>query len=529
MTRAPATFEPAIPDALAEAVEAEVERAVAEDVAQRIWAKDPALWGGTADTPELANRLGWLTAADTMSEQVDDLEAFAHELREEGLTDAVVLGMGGSSLAPEVFARSFESTCLNLHVLDSTDADAIAAVKGRTNPETTVYVVSTKSGGTIETRSLADHFWAARPDGRHFVAITDPGSSLEDLARERGFRRTFLADPDIGGRYSALSPFGLVPAALMGAPLGALLDGAALAEEACRAAGPASNGGLWVGAALGALAKAGRDKLTFVVTGEIASFGLWVEQLVAESTGKHGRGILPIADEPLGDAGDYGDDRVFVHLRADGDDSLTELADAGHPVLTVPVQGATDLGRIFFLAEFATAVAGWSLGLNPFDQPNVQEAKDNTSKALDEGADEPYADPAEALRALLEGAAPPDYVAIMAYAPPSQAVDAAAADLRAALRDRAGVATTFGYGPRFLHSTGQYHKGGAPTGRFLQLVHDAGEDAEVPDKPFTFEQLKRAQAVGDFRTLRGHGLPAQRVRLGGDPAEAIRRLTEETR
>nr|MDQ4125494.1 hypothetical protein [Actinomycetota bacterium] len=219
-----AALDTAIPGELAEAVEAEVERAQAEDVAARVWSKDPTLWGGTADTPELADRLGWLTVADTMNEQVDDLEAFAHELKDEGFTDAVVLGMGGSSLAPEVFARSFRSTCLDLHVLDSTDADAIARVAGATDPESTLYIVSTKSGGTIETRSLADHFWSLKPDGRHFVAITDPGSSLEDLARERGFRRTFLADPDIGGRYSALSPFGLVPAALMGAPLQALLD-----------------------------------------------------------------------------------------------------------------------------------------------------------------------------------------------------------------------------------------------------------------------------------------------------------------
>jgi glucose-6-phosphate isomerase len=514
-----------LPGAVGPAVDAEVERARHEDVARRVWEKDPTLWGGTAETPELANRLGWLTVADTLAEQVDELEAFAHEAKEEGLTDAVVLGMGGSSLAPEVFARSFESTCLNLHVLDSTDADAIAAVEGATSPDTTLYIVSTKSGGTIETRSLADHFWERRPDGRHFVAVTDPGSSLEELAKERGFRRTFLADPDIGGRYSALSPFGLVPAALMGAPLQGLLDGAAVAEEACR--GTEDNNGLWLGAALGALAKEGRDKLTLVVTKSIASFGLWAEQLVAESTGKHGRGILPVADEPLGAAGEYGDDRVFVHLRGEGDDELSDLVAAGHPVFTVSVRGPEDLGRIFFFSEFATAVAGWSLGLNPFDQPNVQEAKDNTSKALDEGAEEPYAEPGDALRKLLDGADPPAYVAIMAYAPPSAEVDAAATELRAAIRARTKATTTFGYGPRFLHSTGQYHKGGTATGRFLQLVHDAQSDKPIPGKPFTFEQLKHAQAVGDARTLRDHGLPAERVRLDGDPAEAIRRLAGE--
>jgi glucose-6-phosphate isomerase len=514
-----------IPGALADAVSAEAERARAEDVVRRVWEKDPTLWGGDAGTPELADRLGWLDIAGRMAEQVDDLEAFAHELKDEGISDAVVLGMGGSSLAPEVFARSFEPTCLNLHVLDSTDADAIADVESRTSPDTTVYVVSTKSGGTIETRSLADHFWAQKPDGRHFVAITDPGSSLETLAQERGFRRTFLADPEIGGRYSALSPFGIVPAALMGAPLQALLDGAAVAEEAAR--GAEDSPALTLGVALGALAKEGRDKLTLVVTESIASFGLWAEQLVAESTGKHGRGILPVADEPLGAADEYGDDRVFVHLRGEGDDELDGLLAAGHPVFMVTVRGPEDLGRIFFAAEFATAVAGWSLALNPFDQPNVQEAKDNTSRALEEGAQEPYAEPREAIATLLEGAEPPAYVAIMAYAPPSAEVDAAAAELRTAIRARTKATTTFGYGPRFLHSTGQYHKGGTATGRFLQLVHDAGEDKPIPDKAFTFEQLKHAQAVGDARTLRAHGLPAERVRLDGDPAEAIRRLAGE--
>ncbi len=524
MTSLPTTFDVALPEELRAPVDAELERARAEDVAQRVWAKDPTLWGGDADTPELANRLGWLDAAGKVD--VDELEAYAHELTEDGFKDAVVLGMGGSSLAPEVFARSFEARCLNLHVLDSTDADAIAAVEARTSPDTTVYVVSTKSGGTIETRSLADHFWSAKPDGRHFVAITDPGSSLEELARERGFRRTFLADPDIGGRYSALSPFGLVPAALMGAPLQALIDGAAVAEEACAGDDPAGgNSGLWLGAALGALAKAGRDKLTFVVTGSIASFGLWAEQLVAESTGKHGRGILPVADEPLGAPEEYGDDRVFVHLRGEGDEPLR----THHPVVSLPVRGPEDLGRIFFFAEFATAVAGWSLELNPFDQPNVQEAKDNTSRALDERAEEPFAEPADALRTLLHGAAPPAYVAIMAYAPPSAELDAAAAELRAAIRVATKATTTFGYGPRFLHSTGQYHKGGAPTGRFLQLVSDAAQDAEIPDRPFTFEQLKRAQAVGDLRTLRSHDLPAERIQLKGHPAAAVRALAEELR
>ena len=525
MTGLSATFDVAIPAELEAAVAAELERARDEDVARRIWDKDPTLWGGAAETPELADRLGWLGVGTEMAEQVDDLEAFAHELKDEGFTDAVVLGMGGSSLAPLVFAQSFEATCLSLHVVDSTDAKAFADV-GSAPGAATVYVVSTKSGGTIETRSLAE-VAADHPEGSAFVAITDPGSSLEERARAEGYRRIFLGDPDIGGRYSALSPFGLVPAALMGAPLQALLDGAAIAEDVCRAVDPEGNSALWLGAALGALAKQGRDKLTFVVTESIGTLGLWLEQLVAESTGKHGRGILPVADEPLGAPDEYGDDRVFVQLRGDGDEALSELVDAGHPVITIAVSGPEDLGRIFFLAEFATAVAGWSLGLNPFDQPNVQEAKDNTNKALEEGADEPYADPATALRELLDGAAPPAYLAIMAYAAPSADIDAAAAELRAAIRRRTKATTTFGYGPRFLHSTGQFHKGGTPTGRFLQLVHDSDEDVPVGSRHFSLEDLKQAQAVGDFRTLREHGLPAQRVRLDGDPAAAIRALARE--
>ncbi|HEX8206888.1 MAG TPA: hypothetical protein VF587_12580 [Solirubrobacteraceae bacterium] len=523
-----ATFDVAIPAALEGAVEAELDRARSEDVAARVWAKDPTLWGGTAETPELADRLGWLTVARDMADQVDDLEAFAHELKEEGFTDAVVLGMGGSSLAPLVFAESFEATCLKLHVLDSTDHDAIAAIESAVSHETTVYVVSTKSGGTIETLSLADHFWAKSEEPRQFVAVTDPGSRLAERAEAQGWRRTFLADPDIGGRYSALSPFGVVPAALMGAPLQALLDGAAVAEEACRGADPrAGNSGLWLGAALGALAKAGRDKLTFFVDERIASFGLWIEQLVAESTGKQQSGMLPLADEPLGPVEEYGEDRVFVHLRGEGDAPLTELVDAGHPVLSVPVQGPEDLGRIFFFSEFATAVGGWSLALNPFDQPNVQGAKENTTKALESAEDEPSADPSQALHALVDGVAPPAYVGLLAYTAPSAELDAAFGELRAAIRRRTRCATSFGYGPRYLHSTGQYHKGGTPNGRFLVIVHDAAADAEVPGKPFSFERLKRAQASGDLHTLRAHGLAAETVRVQGDLVETVRALTRE--
>jgi hypothetical protein len=318
-----------------------------------------------------------------------------------------------------------------------------------------------------------------------------------------------------------------------------VLDTAQVAEQACaNYDSTQSNSGLWLGISLGAVALEGRDKLTFIVEEPIASFGLWAEQLVAESTGKEAKGILPVADEPVGEPDAYGQDRVFAHLKnGDGGDAelgakVDALAKAGHPTVTLTAHGPEDLGRIFFFSEFATAVAGWVLGINPFDQPNVQEAKDNTNSVLASYAKDgalPQLEDADdaALRALLEKAEPPHYVAIMGYVEPSDAFDAAIAELRATIRDRTRATTTFGYGPRFLHSTGQFHKGGPPTGIFLQLVHDGGEDAEIPGAGYGFETLKNAQATGDLQTLRAHDLPAERVRLEGDPAEAVRKLTAQ--
>jgi hypothetical protein len=353
------------------------------------------------------------------------------------------------------------------------------------------------------------------------VAVTDPGTSLAELGAEHGFRRVFENDPEIGGRYSALSYFGLVPAVLAGVDIGAVLRTAQAGMEACQR--PEGNPGLELGAALGELALRGRDKLTFVVDEPLGSFGLWVEQLIAESTGKQERGILPIADEPLVDPSAYGDDRVFVHI-AGGDDAraghVAALAGAGHPTFTLRTAGPEDLGRIFFVFEFATAVAGWALGINPFDQPNVQEAKDNTARALREGvAVEPGS-----LEDLTGGLAAPGYVAIMGYLPYEAATDAAILKLRGALLTKYGVATTFGYGPRFLHSTGQYHKGGPAQGRFLQLTHDSTEDEPVPGEDFGLRTLISAQADGDLATLRAHGLPAARVTL---PAGRIAAAIEE--
>jgi glucose-6-phosphate isomerase len=476
-------------------------RARDEDVLERIWRRDGTLWAPPG-TPELTDRLGWLDIADRMAERVADLEAFVEEVRADGLTDAVLLGMGGSSLAPEVFRRSFGARdgYLRLHVLDSTDPDQVQAVVDAVDLDRTLFIVSSKSGGTIETISQFKIFHARQPDGSRFVAVTDPGSGLEAIARENGFRRIFPGDPEIGGRYSALSYFGLVPAALIGADLASMLEGARSADR---------EAGLELGCALGELALAGRDKLTFVIDEPIASFGLWAEQLIAESTGKQGKGIVPVVDEPRVDPGAYGDDRVFAHIG--GEDSLGALRDAGHPVLSVPASRATDLGEQFFLWELATAVAGWVLEINPFDQPNVQEAKDNTQRVLS-------ADPAGApdldagdLDALLDGLAPPRYVAILGYLPYTSEVEAGVARLRERLVSERGVATTFGFGPRYLHSTGQLHKGGPPTGAFVEIVHEPSTDFEVPGEPFTLATLFRAQADGDLQTLRAHGLDAVRV------------------
>jgi len=534
VTGRPETIDADLPAEL-EAPVAERAKAAAEaDVARRIWRKDATLWASEG-TAEIANRLGWLTIADKMLEDASQLREFAEGCVAEGLTDVVLLGMGGSSLAPEVFRRSYRAvpTGLELHVLDSTEPLEITAVRDSIDVARTLFLVSTKSGGTIETRTLFEYFHGLQPDGRHFVAITDPGSSLLELADEHGFRRAFVNDPDIGGRYSALSYFGLVPAALAGVDIEAVLQASAVAEQNCADyADPEANSGLWLGLALGELARRGRDKLTFVVDAPIASFGVWVEQLIAESTGKEGRGILPVADEPLLGSEHYGHDRVFVHLRntdapsdAEREAKLASLAADGHPTLTLDIAGADDLGRLFFFAEFATAVVGWVLGINPFDQPNVQEAKDNTQRVLDEGTPSDLAE-GDVAR-LLDGLAPPNYVAIMGYLPYSDAVDAAVGRLREAIVSRYGVATTFGYGPRFLHSTGQLHKGGPKTGRFLQLVHDSEEDLDIPGRAFGFRTLISAQADGDLQTLGSHGLPAARVRLAaGDLAASIDQLRE---
>ena len=512
VTGRPDTIDADLPAALEQAVAGRLRRAADDDVVHRIWHRDGTLWAPEG-TPEVTTRLGWLDIAEKMLDCVDDLEGLADEVRAAGYTDVVLCGMGGSSLAPEVFRRSWPDQRMTLHVLDSTHPEIVQATVDAIDLEKALFVISSKSGGTIETLSQFKCFHALQTDGAHYVAVTDPGSGLADLGRAHGFRRVFENDPDIGGRYSALSYFGLVPAALIGVDIRAVLETAQLAAANCQR--KEDNSGLWLGIALGELARNGRDKLTFVVDEPLSSFGLWVEQLVAESTGKQGRGILPIADEPLVDPSAYGLDRVFLHIALGDEGNATKVAAlrlAGHPTITVRAEGPDDLGRIFFHSEFATAVAGWVLGINPFDQPNVQEAKDNTAKALAEGSQD--LEPGT-LDELLDGLEPPHYVAILAFLPYSEETDAAVARYRERLITEHGVATTFGYGPRYLHSTGQFHKGGPPTGRFIEIVDGVGGDGipdlPIPGEPYGFKRLIRAQADGDLQTLRAHGLPAARA------------------
>ena len=456
------------------------------DAAKRMWAGDHTLWQD--DPTEVADRLGWLHVPAEL--RGADL-SIDHDGR------IALCGMGGSSLFPEVLARSFPSST-ELLVLDTTDPAAIARVP----VEGTTFIIASKSGGTIETASQLACFWdATGGDAARFVAITDPGTALADLAHERGFQRVFENRPDIGGRYSALSYFGLVP----GAALGVDVEGSLLGP----AADVADADGVRLAAILGAAARAGRDKLTFVLPDEIGSFGLWLEQLVAESTGKHGTGIVPIAGEELGEPSVYGSDRIFVAI-GDGHD-LDALAAAGHPVVELGFGDASDLGAQVLLWEQAIALSGVVLGINPFDQPDVQAAKDATSRVLDDGL--PTID-AVSPGNLLSTVQPGDYLAILAFVDPGDTELLAQLErVRHAVRDRLRIATTVGVGPRFLHSTGQLHKGGPPSGVFLQLLGDDAEDLEIPGRPFSFSTLKQAQAAGDLLALQARGLRAGRVTL----------------
>ena len=512
-----------------------------DQVIQRIWRRDHTLW--RPDPREIANRLGWLDIAAAMQSEAPGLAFFADEVRREERRHVVLLGMGGSSLGPEALGKTFTpiSGYPELIVLDSTVPAQVRAVTAAIDPARTLFLVSSKSGGTIETLSLYRYFRGLTEEvlpeagvGSSFVAITDSGTPLEVLGEQAGFRRVFLNDPDIGGRYSVLSYFGLVPAALAGIDIAELLDRALGMRDRCQA-DMSSNPGAQLGAFIGATALAGRDKLTLIESPSIRSVGLWVEQLIAESLGKDGKGIVPIAGEPLLTPDAYGADRLFVYSRTAADPdpgtdaAVGRLEAAGHPVERLELPDSYDIGAEFFRWEFATAVAGAILDVHPFDQPDVQSSKDITDRVLadfikDAGLPEPL--PASTLLGFLAQSNAGDYLAIMPYIPMTQEADDVLAQLRVRVMRRYRIATTVGYGPRFLHSTGQLHKGGGPSGLFLQLTmsHD---DLPIPGQPYGFAALAAAQAIGDLRALSGLGRRTARIDLGGGPVDRLRRLLDE--
>lgn len=517
-------------------------------VVGRLWSKDHRLW--KPDPAEITNRLGWLSLADDMLSHLPALKALSETARTEGVRDVVLLGMGGSSLGPEVFRASFGSKkgAPRLWVLDSTVPGWIRRVTASIHPARTLFLVASKSGGTIEVLSLFAHFWKLVAEtkgnrgGQQFIAITDPGTGLETMAREHGFRRIFCNPPDIGGRYSVLSLFGLVPAALLGLDVSRLLQRAGAMADRCRETRSIQdNPGAYLGMAMGAFALAGRDKVTVLASSPVDTFGLWAEQLLAESTGKETRGIVPVAQEPVLSPARYGADRFFVYLRLKGannqtlDRQVQALARAGHPVLTFALRDRYDLGAEFFRWEYATAVAGHLLAIHPFDQPNVQESKDNTRRVLDgyrtvgllpEPAVSSPTDAAVGLAGQLRAGA---YVAILAYATPSKPLASAIRRLRKALVQQHHVTTTFGYGPRYLHSTGQLHKGGPASGVFLELVDRMTPDLAIPAQPFSFGILAKAQATGDLESLQAHGRPVIRVMLGPNPVATVDAIVDRVR
>ena len=529
-----------------DSVSAMLARLDAAAVPARLQAGDHTLWSDRPD--EIADRLAWLTLPENMGEAAHALQQFGQEMRAAGYRHIVLLGMGGSSLGPEVIRQTFGSRpgYPQMLTLDSTLPAWVADTAAGLDPARTLFVVSSKSGTTTEPLAFYAYFRhlvdaAAISDstagGANFIAVTDPDTPLAQLAQAEGFRRAFLNDPDIGGRYSALSHFGLAPAALIGVDLPRLLAPAAAMQRQCLASGAAAgNPGARLGAAIGALAQQGRDKLTLAASPGIAGFGLWAEQLLAESTGKNGCGIIPVAAEPLADPDAYGGDRFFVHLRLAGDDNaaadaaLSRLQRAGHPVAALELPDLYHLGAEFYRWEYATAVAGHILGIHPFDQPDVQDAKDRTVNALDGyrragRLPPPPAGSAAALQTLLDDSKPGDYLAILAYLPETGALEDALRELRRRVMRRYRIATTAGYGPRYLHSTGQLHKGGPASGIFLQLTQSHAGDIDIPGWPFRFGILADAQAQGDRQALQELGRRTVAIHLGDkDPATAVRSL-----
>jgi transaldolase / glucose-6-phosphate isomerase len=556
-----------LPGQLAGEMSGAIKQAEDDNVAKRIWRKDASLWKeDEANQKIIKNSLGWLVLPDEMIGVADELIEFSDLIRRRNYRHVMVCGMGGSSLCPEVLAQTFgpQPGYPELLVLDSTDPDVLEAYEHRIEIEHCLFVIASKSGTTTEP-NVFYKFWydqlgkRSPNPGENFIAITDPGSLLVEKAAELGFQRVFLNQADIGGRYSALSYFGMVPAALMGIDLKKLLDRAKEMAQACAAVMPAAaNPAVQLGTFIGECARAGRDKLTLVTDEKIVSLGLWIEQLIAESTGKEGKGILPVAGEPLGGPAVYGEDRVFISVSIGASSrgmksKLDALTAAGHPAAYRQLTDLYDLGAEFFLWEFATACAGWRLGINPFDQPNVQESKDATKELLSTFVNQgslpeqtplvaengltifaeghtrealPATSVSDALRAHLATVKQGDYIALLNYIEETPAIEARLQEIRTLLRDTTKCATTTGYGPRFLHSTGQMHKGGPDTGVFFQITAKDAHDFPVPEEPYSFSILKQAQALGDFRSLVAHGRRALRVDLGADVLVGLQRLHE---
>ena len=506
--------------------------------ARRIWAKDSTLWSPQPDQ-EIIDRLGWLALPEIMHEQIKDLFEIARKVKSEGIRHVVLLGMGGSSLAPEVFQNTFGNSegYPELVVLDSTHPSAIKVVENKIDLSHTLFLVSSKSGTTIETLSLFKYFWNKtsfidKDQGRHFIAITDPNSSLMKLAQERDFRKVILSYSDVGGRYSALTVFGLLPAALIGINIHMLLDRAwTMAENCAFCVSSRESIGLSLGASLGELAKMGRDKITFLASPSLASFPVWVEQLIAESTGKKGRGIIPIVNEPLMEPERYGNDRLFIYFFQDFENTqlkslVDELEINGHPVIRINVKDKINISQEIFSWEMAVASAGAVLGINPFNQPNVQMAKELAKKMMEQAAKrdiktedmktvsvDNVEDLTNGLKSWLKQANIGNYIALQAYLPKKPEIMQALKTIQNTLSNKLQLATTLGFGPRFLHSTGQLHKGGPNTGLFLQFFDEPAEDLHIPETNYTFGSLIFAQALGDYKAMTKLGRRVLRVNL----------------
>lgn len=515
--------------------------------AARIWNRDASLWTSAPEHIKVvANRLGWLSVAESMQKRLPEIIAFCDEVRSSGMTDVVVLGMGGSSLAPDLFRLVFgaQTSGMRLHVLDTTDPTTVSDLEKQLNLARTLFIVASKSGGTVEVNSFYKYFRAKIDEfvsdtaGQHFIAITDDATALQSLAVAEGFRKVFINPTDIGGRYSALSLFGMLPAALMGVDISKLLARAAQMSTWCKS-DSLINPGVWMGAHLGGMALAGRDKVTFVISPQIAPFGYWVEQLVAESTGKQDRGIVPIEgelDSFKGPLANLSEDRVYVYLKLAGDAThdklIASLKRAKLPVIEITLTDLSDLGAEFFRWEFAMAVAAVVLGVNPFDEPNVAESKANTRRLLDEHeahgsfSIEQSSKSANAqINKFLRTAKAGDYISVQAYLPMNHHIAEAMRRLRTAISARTNLPVTVGYGPRFLHSTGQLHKGGANNVVSVQLTYDVENDLAIPGEPYTFGTLIRAQALGDYEALQTHGRRVIRLHLGRDINSSLRRIT----